>query len=144
MKKVNLYTDGACSGNPGPGGWACLLDYSGRTKTLAGNDAATTNNKMELTAVIRGLQGLKERCAVTIHTDSKYVMDGAERYLPDWKKRDWKKSNKKPVANVDLWRELDALLPRHSVRWVWVKGHAGHPQNELVDALACAQRDLVL
>ncbi len=143
MKQINLYTDGACSGNPGPGGWACLLECGGRTKTLAGFDAATTNNRMELTAVIRGLQALKEPCAVVVHTDSRYVLDGASSYLAGWKNRGWKKADKKPVANLDLWQELDALLSRHRVRWVWIKGHAGHPQNELVDQLACAQRDSV-
>ncbi|MDD3669131.1 MAG: ribonuclease HI [Alphaproteobacteria bacterium] len=143
MKQINLYTDGACAGNPGPGGWACLLDCGGRTKTLAGPDAATTNNRMELTAVIRGLQALKEPCAVTIHTDSRYVLDGAASYLAGWKKRGWKKADKKPVANLELWQELDALLSRHRIEWIWVKGHAGHPQNELVDQLACVQRDSV-
>ena len=141
MKQVELFTDGACSGNPGPGGWACLLRYGEREKQLSGGAPQTTNNRMELTAVIEGLKRLKEPCRVVLATDSKYVLEGTTKYLSDWVRRGWKKSNKKPVLNVDLWQELSDLLTRHEIEWIWVKGHAGHPENELVDQLACAERD---
>ena len=141
MKQVELFTDGACSGNPGPGGWACLLRYGEREKQLSGGAPQTTNNRMELTAVIEGLKRLKEPCRVVLATDSKYVLEGTTKYLSDWARRGWKKSNKKPVLNVDLWQELSDLLTRHEIEWIWVKGHAGHPENELVDKLACAERD---
>ncbi len=142
MKEVFLYTDGACSGNPGPGGWACLLVYKAQEKELSGGSAHTTNNQMELTAVINGLRQLREGCIVHLYTDSKYVLDGATRWLLDWKKNNWKKADKKPVLNQDLWQELDEQLARHTIHWNWVKGHAGHPENERVDQLACQQRDL--
>jgi len=141
MKDIELFTDGACSGNPGPGGWACLLRYGEKEKELSGGEAQTTNNRMELTAVISGLKCLKEQCRITLYTDSKYVLDGVTNYLPLWQKNGWKKSNKKPVLNVDLWQELSELLPCHQIEWVWVKGHAGHVENERVDALACLERD---
>ena len=141
MKEVDLFTDGACSGNPGPGGWGCLLRYKGQEKELSGGESQTTNNRMELTAVIEGLKHLKEPCIVNLSTDSKYVMDGVTQYLESWVQNGWKKSNKKPVLNMDLWRELTQELARHKINWHWVKGHAGHPENERVDALACLERD---
>lgn len=136
MKKVDLFTDGACSGNPGPGGWGALLRHGEKEKELSGGTEATTNNRMELTAVIQGLAALKASCDVTIHTDSKYVMDGVMKYLTNWKNKNWKTADKKPVKNQDLWECLDALLARHQVHWIWVKGHAGHAENERADELA--------
>lgn len=141
MKQVEMFTDGACSGNPGPGGWGCILRYRGREKELSGGAAETTNNRMEITAVIMGLRQLKEACVVQICTDSKYVMDGVTKWLVGWQANGWKKADKKPVLNVDLWQELTLLLERHEVHWNWVKGHAGHPENERADALAVAERD---
>lgn len=141
MKDVQLFTDGACSGNPGPGGWAALLRYQTIERELSGGLPQTTNNRMELTAVIEGLKCLKEKCHITLYTDSKYVLDGVTNYLPLWQENGWKKSNKKPVLNMDLWQELSELLPRHQIDWVWVKGHAGHAENERVDTLACRERD---
>ncbi len=138
LKTVDLFTDGACAGNPGPGGWGAILRYNGHEKELRGGNSATTNNRMELTAVIEGLAALKSACAVTVHTDSKYVMDGVTQYLANWKAKGWKTSAKKPVKNVDLWEALDAELQKHQVAWIWVKGHAGHPENERADALARA------
>ena len=141
MKEIELFTDGACSGNPGPGGWACLLRYRDKEKELSGGASQTTNNRMELTAVIEGLKHLKEPCIVNLSTDSKYVMDGVTQYLENWIQNGWKKSNKKPVLNVDLWQDLVGELNRHKINWNWVKGHAGHPENERVDTLACMERD---
>lgn len=141
MKQVELYTDGACSGNPGPGGWACILTYKDKTRQSAGGLPETTNNRMELTAVIEGLKMLREKCQVHIFTDSKYVLEGATKWLDGWKEKGWRKADKKAVLNVDLWQALDEVMARHHITWTWVKGHAGHPQNELVDALACEQRD---
>ncbi len=141
MKSVTLYTDGACSGNPGPGGWGFLLVYNGQEKEGYGSATETTNNKMELTAVIEGLKCLKESCAVHIFTDSKYVLQGASEWLPNWKAKNWRKADKKPVLNADLWQSLDTQLSRHQITWTWVKGHAGHPENERVDMLACRGRD---
>ncbi len=138
MKQVDLFTDGACSGNPGPGGWGAILRYNGHEKEISGGEAQTTNNRMELTAVIEGLGLLKEPCTVTIHTDSKYVMEGVTKYLDSWKKRGWKTANKKQVKNIDLWEKLDVLLPQHKIDWIWVKGHAGHVENERADVLARA------
>lgn len=135
-KHVDLFTDGACSGNPGPGGWGAILRYGKTEKELSGGENPTTNNRMEMTAVIEGLAALKTACRVTVHTDSKYVMDGVTKYLESWKRRNWKTADKKDVKNVDLWEKLDALLGRHDVRWIWVKGHAGHPENERADELA--------
>ncbi len=136
MKQVDLFTDGACSGNPGPGGWGALLRYGAHEKEASGGNAATTNNRMELQAVIEGLRLLKSPCAVTIHTDSRYVMDGVTKYMANWKRNGWRTAEKKPVKNIDLWEQLDAELKSHSIKWVWVKGHAGHPENERVDELA--------
>ena len=141
IKHVQLYTDGACSGNPGPGGWACLLIYKEKQKELSGGNAQTTNNQMELTAVIQGLTLLKEKCAVDLYTDSKYVLEGATLWLDGWIQKGWKKADKKPVLNVEYWQQLLPLLQKHEITWHWVKGHAGHPQNERVDQLACIQRD---
>ena len=140
-KHVQLYTDGACSGNPGPGGWACLLIYKDVQKELSGGSAQTTNNQMELTAVIQGLSLLKEKCTIDLYTDSKYVLEGATLWLDGWIQKGWKKADKKPVLNVEYWQQLLPLLQKHEINWHWVKGHAGHPQNERVDELACIQRD---
>lgn len=141
MKQIDIYTDGACSGNPGPGGWACVLVYGEHVKQLAGGAKETTNNQMELTAVIEGLRQLKHPCRVHIYTDSKYVMDGAEKWLEGWKKNGWRKADKKAVLNSGLWQELDRELQKHEISWTWVKGHAGHEQNELVDLLAREQSE---
>ena len=133
---VEMYTDGACRGNPGPGGWGVLLRFGGVEKTLHGGEAMSTNNRMELTAVIRGLQALNKTCDVVITTDSKYVLTGITEWMENWKKRNWRTANKKPVLNVDLWKELDELVAGHSIDWVWVKGHSGHAENEIADQLA--------
>ncbi|MDA0688115.1 MAG: ribonuclease HI [Proteobacteria bacterium] len=131
-----MYTDGACRGNPGPGGWGVLLRFGEAEKTLYGGEPATTNNRMELTAVIKGLEALKKPCRVKITTDSKYVLSGITEWMANWKQRNWKTANKKPVLNVELWQELDALVGQHQIEWEWVKGHSGHPENELADQLA--------
>jgi len=133
---VSIYTDGACRGNPGPGGWGALLVAGDVEKELWGGEPLTTNNRMELMAAIRALESLKRRCLVALYTDSKYVMDGINSWLPNWKKRGWKTADKKPVKNQDLWEQLDARVAEHEIRWHWVKGHAGHPGNERADALA--------
>jgi ribonuclease HI len=133
---VHIYTDGACKGNPGPGGWGALLRSGTRERELYGGEPATTNNRMELTAVIRALAALKQRSRVEVYTDSEYVMKGITEWLAAWKRRGWKTADRKPVKNVDLWRELDELAGRHEVSWHWVRGHAGHPENERADALA--------
>jgi ribonuclease HI len=138
VKHVDIFTDGACSGNPGPGGWGALLRYGAKEKEISGGEAQTTNNRMEMTAVIEALLALKSPCQVTIHTDSKYVMDGVTQYLESWKRRGWKTADKKEVKNIDLWQKLDPLLNLHRIRWIWVKGHAGHVENERVDSLARA------
>jgi ribonuclease HI len=136
LKVVHVYTDGACKGNPGPGGWGALLSYGDHERELCGGEPATTNNRMELTAVIRALEALKQRCKVKLHTDSQYVQKGITEWIANWKKRGWKTADKKPVKNDDLWRELDALAARHDIEWIWVKGHAGHDGNERADQLA--------
>ena len=141
IKKVTLYTDGACSGNPGAGGWACILVYKELEKELSGGEAETTNNRMELTAVIEGLKALKESCEVDLYTDSKYVLEGATKWLVGWQEKGWKRADKKPVLNVDLWQCVSDLLSQHQINWHWVKGHAGDLYNERVDALAVQQRD---
>jgi len=133
---VELFTDGACSGNPGPGGWGALLRYKGTEKEFSGAESATTNNRMELTAAIEGLKALKKPCNVTLYTDSKYVLQGVTEWLQGWKARGWKTADKKPVKNQDLWEKLDAVIAKHNVHFIWVKGHAGHIENERVDALA--------
>jgi ribonuclease HI len=133
---VEIYADGACKGNPGPGGWGALLRAGGVERELYGGEPATTNNRMELTAVIRALESLKRRCRVRLYTDSQYVHKGISQWIHDWKRRAWRTADKKPVKNVDLWRRLDELAAAHDVEWHWVKGHAGHPENERADALA--------
>lgn len=140
MKHVQIFTDGACSGNPGPGGWGTVLRFGEHEKELSGGAADTTNNRMELTAVIEGLKALKEPCEVTLTTDSKYVCDSIlKRWVYGWRARGWKKSDGKPALNVDLWEQLLPLLEKHKVTFVWVKGHAGHPENERCDRLAVEQ-----
>lgn len=133
---VEIYTDGACSGNPGPGGWGVLLRFDGNEKELKGGARETTNNRMEMTAAIEALTALKRRCRVRLHTDSTYLKDGITSWIHNWKRNGWKTAAKKPVKNEDLWRQLDALLADHEIEWHWVKGHAGHPDNERADALA--------
>jgi ribonuclease HI len=134
--RVDVFTDGACSGNPGPGGWGAILRYGEHEKEISGGEAQTTNNRMELTAVIRALATLTKHSHVFVHTDSRYVMDGITQWLPRWKKNGWKTADKKPVKNDDLWRELDAECARHDVSWRWVRGHSGHAENERADQLA--------
>jgi ribonuclease HI len=133
---VHIYTDGACKGNPGVGGWGALLQSGGRVRELFGGEPATTNNRMELMAVIRALEALKKPCRVRLHTDSQYVQLGISRWIHGWKKNGWRTADKKPVKNADLWRELDELAARHEIEWLWVKGHAGHEGNERADVLA--------
>jgi ribonuclease HI len=133
---INVYTDGACKGNPGPGGWGVLMQWNGHEKELFGGEAQTTNNRMELRAVIEALAVLKRDTPVRVHTDSKYVHDGITSWIHNWKKRGWKTAGKKPVKNADLWQQLDALAVQYTVTWVWVKGHSGHHGNERADALA--------
>ena len=140
MKEVIIYTDGACSGNPGPGGWGTILDYKGRQKELSGGERQTTNNRMELTAVIEGLKALREKCIVTVITASKYVSDGINLgWARSWKANNWRKKDKKPALNPELWDELLSLIDNHVVTVKWIKGHAGHPENERCDKLAVAQ-----
>jgi ribonuclease HI len=136
MSVVKVYTDGACRGNPGPGGWGALLVAGGREKELWGGEPLTTNNRMELTAAIRALEALTRRCRVALYTDSQYLRNGIREWLPQWKTRGWKTADKKPVKNRDLWERLDALVTDHDVEWHWVRGHAGHDGNERADALA--------
>lgn len=137
VARIEIFTDGACSGNPGIGGWGALLRYKDIEKELSGGEKNTTNNRMELTAVIEALKALKTTCNITIYTDSKYVMSGITEWLENWKKNSWKTSNKKnDVKNIDLWQQLDKLIKQHEIRWVWVKGHNGHLENERVDTLA--------
>lgn len=139
MNRVEIYTDGACKGNPGPGGWGVLLrSPSGQEKELFGGELNTTNNRMELMAAIAGLEALKVPCEVSLYTDSRYVADGITKWMPDWKKRGWKTASKKPVINLDLWQRLDEARNRHKVRWHWLRGHAGHALNEEADRLARA------
>ena len=141
MKTVTLYTDGACSGNPGPGGWGAILRWNGMEKELSGGEAQTTNNRMELMGAIHGLEALNQPCAVEFYTDSQYITRAlSEGWLENWKKRGWKKADRSPVLNVDLWQRLDACLSRHEVRVHWVKGHADNPFNNRCDALAVAAR----
>ena len=135
-KTVYLYTDGACKGNPGAGGWGAVLRYGSREKELFGGEAHTTNNRMELTAIIQGLAALKRPCAVVIYTDSQYVKNGMEKWIHGWKKNGWKTASKQPVKNEDLWRQLDQLAAQHQIQWQWVRGHTGHAENERADALA--------
>jgi ribonuclease HI len=133
---VNIYTDGACKGNPGVGGWGALLESGGRSREIYGGEPATTNNRMELIAVIRALEALKKPCRVRLHTDSQYVQLGISKWIHAWKKNGWRTADRKPVRNAELWRELDQLATQHEIEWLWVKGHAGHDGNERADQLA--------
>ena len=135
-KNVEVFTDGACSGNPGPGGWGAILRYNGHERELYGGERDTTNNRMELLAAIKALNTLKEPCSVDLYTDSVYVRDGISRWIDGWKNNNWRTAAKKPVKNAELWQALDTARQRHEVRWHWVKGHAGHPENERCDELA--------
>jgi len=139
MKHIIIYTDGACSGNPGPGGWGAVLLWNDHAKELSGSEAATTNNRMELAAAIGALEALKEPCLVDLYTDSVYVRDGISRWIDNWRRNGWRTAAKQPVKNVELWQALDAARQRHEVRWHWVKGHAGLEHNERADALARAE-----
>lgn len=137
MKKhVKIYTDGACRGNPGPGGWGALLRYGKHEKILSGAEDHTTNNRMELTAAIQALAALREPCKIELYTDSQYVQKGITEWLHGWKKKDWKTASRQPVKNADLWQSLDNEVSRHEVSWHWVKGHSGHPENEMADTIA--------
>ncbi|MGY8849957.1 MAG: ribonuclease HI [Pseudomonadales bacterium] len=136
MNSVEIFTDGACRGNPGPGGWGVLMRFGGEEKTLCGGEPDTTNNRMELTAVIEGLAALKRPCEVTVTSDSTYVLKGIQEWMANWKKRGWKTASKQPVKNVDLWQKLDAVVGEHKIDWQWVKGHSGHRENEIADQLA--------
>ena len=141
MPLVDIFTDGACRGNPGPGGWAALLRTGDKERELSGGESPTTNNRMELTAAIRALEALKKPCRVRLHTDSQYVRDGITKWIHGWRRNGWRTADRKPVKNADLWQQLlDAAEP-HRVEWHWVKAHSGHPENERVDALACAEAD---
>ena len=144
MSEVQIYTDGACRGNPGPGGWGAWLKSGAHERELFGGEPLTTNNRMELTAVIEALASLKRRCKVTLHTDSEYVKNGITSWIHQWKARGWRTADKKPVKNIDLWQRLDAACGAHEVHWRWVKGHAGDPGNERADALANRGVDQVL
>lgn len=137
MKHIDIFTDGACSGNPGPGGWGAILRYNGVEKELSGSEKETTNNRMELTAVIKAFEALKEPCEATVYTDSKYVCDAIiKKWVYSWKSNGWRKADKKPALNVDLWEQLLSLLDKHTAEFVWLKGHAGHPENERCDKMA--------
>ena len=136
MKTLTLYTDGACRGNPGVGGWGAILNFEGNIKELKGYQAETTNNQMELMAAIKGLESINQQCEVTLYTDSKYVLNGATDWLKGWKKNNWKTAAKKPVKNVELWQQLDTQLQRHTINWQWVKGHSNDPGNDRADELA--------
>ncbi len=136
MKLVEIFTDGACRGNPGPGGWGVLMRYGSEERSFCGGDPDTTNNRMELTAVIEGLAALTQPCEVVLSSDSTYVLKGIQEWMPSWKKRGWKTAAKKPVKNVDLWQKLDAVVGEHKIDWRWVKGHSGHRENEIADQLA--------
>jgi ribonuclease HI len=136
-----MFTDGACRGNPGPGGWAALLRTGNKEREISGGEPLTTNNRMELLAAIRGLQALKKPCRVELHTDSQYVRDGITRWVHNWQRNGWRTSDKKPVKNAELWQELIEASSRHRIEWRWVKGHSGHAENDRVDALACEEAD---
>ena len=136
MKQLEIFTDGACKGNPGPGGWGAVIRYGKHEKEIAGSDPDTTNNRMELSAAIQALKILSEPCHVKLHTDSKYVLDGITKWIHGWQLNGWKNASKQPVRNADLWRDLIDAVARHQVEWIWVKGHNGHPENERADRLA--------
>ncbi len=144
---MDIYTDGSCLGNPGLGGWAAILrddeDLLDRDQELSGGEPDTTNNRMEMTAAIVALETIEAPRSIRLHTDSKYVMDGVEQWMPNWKRNGWRTANRKPVKNVDLWQRLDAAVSRHTIEWFWVKGHSGHPENERADALALAAAETV-
>jgi ribonuclease HI len=144
MQQVKIYTDGACRGNPGPGGWAALLVCGAERREISGSEAVTTNNRMELSAAIGALSALKRRCAVQLYTDSKYVLQGATEWLPNWKARGWRTAAGEPVKNQDLWQHLDSALSAQDIEWHWVKGHSGHEENEYVDQLANLAIDRML
>ena len=144
MPNVEAFTDGACRGNPGPGGWGVVLKSGGRVKELSGGEAATTNNRMELKAAIEALAALKKPCRVALYTDSNYVRSGITEWLPAWRARGWRTADKKPVKNQDLWEALSALAAKHEVSWHWIKGHSGHPENERADELANEGIDAML
>ena len=139
LSEVQVFTDGACRGNPGPGGWAAILQYRGREKDLGGFEPDTTNNRMEMTAAIAGLEALKRPCRVRLYSDSQYLRDGITKWINGWKRGGWLTANKQPVKNVDLWQRLDAAAAPHHITWIWVRGHSGHPENERADALARAR-----
>jgi ribonuclease HI len=139
LSQVDIFTDGACRGNPGPGGWAAILRYRSTEKELSGFAAETTNNRMEMTGAIQGLEALKRPCRVRLYSDSQYLRDGITKWINEWKRRGWRTAGKQPVKNIDLWQRLDAAAARHTVSWIWVRGHAGHPENERADALARAR-----
>ncbi|RRQ51906.1 ribonuclease HI [Sphingorhabdus wooponensis] len=136
MKKLEIFTDGACKGNPGPGGWGAVIRYGKHEKEISGGEPDTTNNRMELSAAIQALKTLIEPCHVKLHTDSKYVLDGITKWIHGWQRNGWKNASKQPVRNADLWRDLIDAAARHQVEWIWVKGHSGHPENERADRLA--------
>jgi ribonuclease HI len=138
-RRVEIFTDGACSGNPGPGGWGAILRYGETVKEMSGGEAVTTNNRMELLAAINALEALKRPSAVDLHTDSQYVKNGIMTWIHGWKRNGWKTADKKPVKNEDLWKRLEIAMAPHRIEWLWIKGHAGHPENERVDALACEE-----
>ena len=141
LPHVEMFTDGACRGNPGPGGWAALLRIGDKERELSGGETMTTNNRMELTAAIEGLRALKRPCRVELHTDSNYVRDGITKWIHGWNRNGWRTADKKPVKNAELWQQLVEASARHRIAWHWVKGHSGHPENDRVDALACAEAD---
>ena len=141
LPSVEIFTDGACRGNPGPGGWAALLRMDGREKEISGGEPLTTNNRMELQAAIEALNALTRPCRVELHTDSNYVRDGITKWIHGWKRNGWRTADRKPVKNAELWQQLLDAASRHEVGWHWVKGHSGHPENDRVDALACAEAD---
>ena len=141
LPSVEIFTDGACRGNPGPGGWAALLRTGGKERELSGGETHTTNNRMELIAAIRALEALKQPCRVALYTDSNYVRDGITKWIHGWRRNGWRTSDRKPVKNAALWQELCAAAEPHRVEWHWVKGHSGHAENDRVDALACAEAD---
>jgi ribonuclease HI len=144
VKRVIIYTDGACRGNPGPGGWGATLEFAGTSRELKGSERNTTNNRMELTAAIEALQALKRPCSIDLYTDSEYLRKGITEWLQNWKQRGWKTAAKKPVKNVELWQALDEAVARHEINWHWVKGHSGNPGNERADALANEAIDALL
>jgi ribonuclease HI len=141
LATVEIFTDGACRGNPGPGGWAALLRTGSKEREISGGEALTTNNRMELTAAIRALEALTKPCRVALHTDSQYVRDGITKWIHGWRKNGWRTADRKPVKNAELWQELCSAAEPHRVEWHWVRGHSGHPENDRVDALACAEAD---